>query len=129
MTIEEAIRKANSLLRDAKSCGIDVLGADVKGNLNPGDVYDAFLAILRQPVVEDILEENRCGPFAAVFLYRCPDENPSSWRGYVERTFDSQYRSGFRDGFQLVVPDFQPGESAQYLRGVFEGVMANAAVF
>jgi len=128
-SIQAAITKVNRLLQSAKIGGQNILRIDVGGNLNPGDVYDAYFAIRRQPVVQDILEEKRCGPFAAVFLHRLPEENPLLWQEYVKRTFDSRYADGFRDGFQLVVPEHFDAENEHYLRGVYEGVMAHAAVF
>lgn len=127
--ISEAIRKANALIKHAKQVGYDILGADVGPHLNPGDVYDAYEAIELTPVASHTLEPHLCGPFAAVFLHQNPEADPTAWRDYVTETYDNRYVTGFYHGFRLVVPDPQDESEVHYIRGVYDGVMAHAAVF
>ena len=47
--ITGAIRKVNSIIQERKALGIDILTKDVGEHLNPGDLYDAYEAIGRQP--------------------------------------------------------------------------------
>lgn len=127
--IGDAMRKMNALMKYARQLGCDVLGIDVGPHLNPGDVYDAYEAIERSPVLSDTLEQHQCGPFAAVFLYQKSEQDPSVWRDYVKEMYDDRYVSGFYHGFGLIVPDPEGECDAYYLRGVYDGVMAHAAVF
>ena len=129
--IAAALSQVNALLREAKSLNYDILHLPIAANLNPGDIYDAYLATGRTPVLENILEPSHCGPLAAVFLHRFPQAQAASWKSYIQQTFDAEYLSGFNDGFQRMVPDTLSAIewSPNYLRGLYDGVMANAAVF
>ncbi|MCL6442320.1 MAG: hypothetical protein K6T83_02445 [Alicyclobacillus sp.] len=126
--IGEAIRKVNALVKHAKQLGFDILGADVGPHMNPGDVYDAYEATQYTPVASDVLESGLCGPFAAVYLHQKPDVDATAWREYVTQTYNDRYVRGFYHGFRLVVPEPQDECEVHYIRGVYDGVMAHAAV-
>lgn len=102
---------------------------DLRAKLNSGDIYDAYEAIGRSAVAEDILEEKSCGPLAALFLYFKPSEDPTLLRQHIGEMFDEAYVEGFQDGFALVVSDAATEQDSLYVRGVYDEVMAHAAVF
>lgn len=127
--VNEAMRRIIDMVTNAKKAGHDILGVDVGERLNPDDVYDAINAVGRTPVIENILEPDRSGAFPAIFLFRFPDADIHEWKGYVDRTFDKHYVTGFLDGYRLIVPETGAEHETGYLRGVYDGVMAHAAVF
>lgn len=127
--IGDAIRKVNALVKQAKAAGWNVLDPQDGEHLNPGDVYDAFEALPYTAVADDILESDTCGPLAAIYLYRVPGGDRDRWKTYVAETFDAAYAAGFRDGFRLQIPDTADAGDKKYIRGVYDGTMAHAAVF
>ncbi|MCL6517949.1 hypothetical protein [Alicyclobacillus sp.] len=130
-TVQEALQHLNELVREAQASGWNWLTADVGEHINPGDVYDAYEALGLGPTAEDVLDAERCGPIAAVVLTRFQPADRALWRTLAEQRFDAQYLEGFRAGFRLTLPATSSafrGRDA-LLRGVYDGVMANAAVF
>ena len=128
-SIGSAIQFITSLVQQKRLAGEDIFQVELRAKLNPGDIYDAYEAIGRSAVAEDILEEKSCGPLAALFLYLKPSEDPTLWRQQVAEMFDEAYVKGFQDGFALVVSDAATEQDSLYVRGVCDGVMAHAAVF
>ena len=128
-SIEDALRKINGLLQEARIGGFDILQEDVGERLNPGDVYDAYIDINRVPSSEEELDSARCGPFAAIYLQRFPSGDPSNWLNYIGQTFDARYVKGFRQGFLLNLPEVFVAGETHYLRGGYDGIMAHAAVY
>lgn len=131
LNIADAIQRVNAWVKKSQELGHDFY-ANTLPHLNPGDVFDAYEATGRTPVASDTLEEALCGPFATVFLHQHPDEEPANWRQFVTGHYDKQYVEGFYRGFRLAVPNaFQSPDTfnLQYIRGVYDGVMAHAAVF
>lgn len=127
--VTSAMNKINTLIQETKSQGQNVLKTEVGEHLNPGDVYDAYQSIPHKPVTAGILKQNQCGPFVAVYLHRFPEQDPSLWEDYVKETFNPFYTAGFRQGFQLMVPDSFSDENIPFLRGIYDGIMAHAAIF
>ncbi|MCL6453967.1 MAG: hypothetical protein K6T78_10200 [Alicyclobacillus sp.] len=128
--LADPLRQVNRLAREAKAQGWDILGLDVGRHLNPGDIFDAYEALGLTPVVsDDCASANACGPLLAWFRHQFPDAPTEQWTAQVAAMFDGLYLAGFIDGFRLVVPERVTEQNLPYIRGVYDGVMAHAAVF
>lgn len=129
-SIENAIGAVNQLAREATAAGWKLLAVDVGRHVYPGDVFNAYEELGLTPSRDHVCEPDRCGPLAAVLLHQDEGTDAINWRQGLAQ-FDSNYVSGFEDGYQLIVPADCTGDDAfhRYLRGVYDGVMANAAVF
>lgn len=124
-----AMRLVRGWVQDSKTRGEDPFAVVLKRRINPGDVYDAYEAIGRRPALDDdVSSADMCGPLTALMLQERPDETVAHWRAFVAEAFDIEYVEAFRAGFRLDLPDAPDNLPAVVLRGLYDGVMAHAAV-
>lgn len=128
-TTQDALMAVNQLVKLANHHGVQLLAVNVGEHIYPGDVYDAYAALNIPPSEDQADGVNGYGPVAAVLMHRYAELNDSNWSEGI-RLFKPQYIRGFEDGFILIVPTaVDDNHDWDYLRGVYDGVMAHAAVF
>ena len=88
-SIEDALRKINGLLQEARIGGFDILQEDVGERLNPGDVYDAYIDINRAPSSEEELDSARyVKGFRQGFLLNLPEVFAAGETHYLRGAYD-----------------------------------------
>ncbi len=130
-TDSEAMQKVNEMIQAANSRGWDILNIPVGGHVNPGDVFDAYEDTGLKPTEEDVLTDDCACPLGAFIMQQYHPDNEVSWRQLLNETFDPRYIQGFNLGFLLFIPVNMEEyfQNTHYIRGVYDGVMARAAVF
>ncbi len=126
----EAMQKINEIIRAAKEKGWDILSIPIGGHVNPGDAYDAYEETGLKPTDEDVLGSEYASPLGAFIMQQHHPKDDATWRDLLNSTFDPRYIEGFHLGFSLTIPVHMEEyfQNTHYIRGVYDGVMARAAV-